>query len=191
MILSLMHLLVGLGNIGKEYEFTRHNFGFLLLDQIIKDYHLSFQAKKLKSEIFSGEINGKKILAIKPQTFMNLSGQAVLEVINFFKIKPENILVMHDEVDFPLGKIKTKIGGGSAGHNGLKSIDQAIGENYLRLRLGVGRPENKNYSTADYVLGNFSEEEAVLVAKVNQKISDLLPYLLAGNANKFLNDFSL
>lgn len=185
-----MHLLVGLGNIGKEYEITRHNFGFLLLDQIIDDYGFSLIApKKFHSEVFAGEILGQKVIAIKPQTFMNRSGIAVLETANFYKIDVRNILVLHDEVDLELGKIRVKIGGGHAGHNGLKSVDETVGKNYMRLRLGVGRPQNKEYSTADYVLGKFNAEELVKVSNINEKISDLIEELIEGKTEEFMNKF--
>ncbi|MBM5782619.1 MAG: aminoacyl-tRNA hydrolase [Pelagibacterales bacterium] len=185
-----MYLLVGLGNIGKEYEITRHNFGFLLIDQIIADYGFSLlSAKKFNSEVFSGEILGKKVIALKPKTFMNRSGIAVFEAANFYKIDVRNILVLHDEVDLELGKVKVKIGGGSAGHNGLKSIDSAIGKDYMRLRLGVGRPANKEYSTADYVLGKFSSDELAKIDKINEKISDLIEELFEGKMEDFMNKF--
>jgi PTH1 family peptidyl-tRNA hydrolase len=185
-----MHLLIGLGNIGREFEFTRHNFGFLLLDWIIADYGLREQSKKFKSEVFIGEVEGKKIIALKPQTFMNRSGVAVLEAANFYKIEPENILVFHDDLDLSLGKIKVKIGGGNAGHNGLKSLDEMLGKNYARLRLGIGRPENREFEISDYVLGKFSQEELRLVRKNNEKISDLLGELLEGRWDRFLNKFN-
>ncbi|MBU6140495.1 MAG: aminoacyl-tRNA hydrolase [Proteobacteria bacterium] len=186
-----MHLIVGLGNIGQEYEKTRHNLGFLLLDQIIDDYDFQDHGKRFKSEIFSGEISGKKIIALKPHTFMNLSGRAVIEVVNFYKILPKNVLVLHDEIDLDLGRVKIKTGGGNAGHNGLKSIDEAIGKNYVRLRLGVGRPENPNIQTSSHVLGKFTTAEMLQVDKVNQKVSGLIAEILSGNYDKFLNKFSL
>lgn len=186
-----MHLIIGLGNIGREYETTRHNFGFLLLDQIIEDHSFQSGSKKFKSEVFAGEISGKKIIALKPQTFMNLSGLAASEAAAFYKIAPENILVLHDDVDLALGKVKVKVGGGSAGHNGLKSLDEMIGKNYMRLRLGVGRPENKEFDTADYVLGKFSKEEMKIVDETNKKISKLIEELLEGRADGFLNKFHL
>lgn len=186
-----MQLLVGLGNIGREYQSTRHNFGFLLLDQILVDHGFAAQSKKFKSEVFSGEISGKKIIALKPQTFMNLSGPAVAEAASFYKITPENIWVLHDDIDLALGKVKIKIGGGNAGHNGLKSIDEAVGKNYRRLRLGVGRPASKEFETADYVLGKFLKEEMEVVKKVNEKISKLAVELLEGREDVFLNKFYL
>ena len=186
-----MYLLVGLGNIGSEYDKTRHNFGFLLLDQIVEDYGFVEQSKKFKSEVFSGTISGKKVLAIKPQTYMNRSGTAVAEAINFYKIDLKNVLVFHDDLDLALGKIKVKIGGGHAGHNGLRSIDECCGKEYWRLRLGIGRPENKEYETADYVLGKFSAEEMKLVEKVNLKISDLIEEMVEGRAEGLMNKFYL
>jgi len=184
-----MHLLVGLGNIGREYERTRHNFGFLLLDQIIDDHDFQAQGKKFKSEIFSGEIDGEKVIALKPHTFMNLSGRAVIEAANFYKIAPKNILVFHDEIDLPLGRVKIKTGGGNAGHNGLRSIDDSIGRNYVRLRLGVGRSEIQQSQVSDHVLGKFSAAEMIEVDKISQKISELIGEILSGNYDKFLNKF--
>lgn len=186
-----MHLVVGLGNIGREYETTRHNFGFLLLDQIVADYGLQAQSRKFKSEVFAGTIDGKKIIALKPQTFMNRSGVSVAEAANFFKIEPQNIIVLHDDLDLALGKVKVKIGGGNAGHNGLKSVDEMLGKHYVRVRLGIGRPENKEYPTADYVLGKFGKAEMEEVGKINEKISDVFEELLEGRADQFLNKFYL
>lgn len=158
-----MKLIVGLGNIGKEYESTRHNFGFLLLDQIVSDYSLQNSGIKNKAEVFTGEIDGEKIIAIKPQTFMNLSGQAVSPIASFFKIPVEDILVLHDEIDIDLGDVRFKQGGGNAGHNGLKSLDSSVGKNYKRLRLGVGRPSDPRFEVSNYVLGKFSKDEMVVV----------------------------
>ncbi len=186
-----MHLVVGLGNIGREYEKTRHNFGFLLLEQIIADYDFSLQSKNFKSEIYCGDISGKKIIAIKPQTLMNRSGIAVSQVASFYKIETKNIIVLHDDLDLELGRIKVKIGGGNGGHNGLKSIDEMVGKNYLRVRLGIGRPQNTEFATSDFVLGKFSLEEMQTVGKVNEKISDLADELLEGRLDGFMNKFYL
>lgn len=192
-----MFLLVGLGNIGDQYQDTRHNFGFILLDQIIKDYDFKeLTRKKSLSEIYTGKINGQKIIAIKPKTYMNLSGEAVLEILAFYKIATSNLIVFHDDLDLILGKIRLKIGGSSAGHNGLNSIDQKIGKNYLRMRLGIGRPENKNFEIADYVLAKFKESELKIVGQVSKRISSLLWQLIEPipadkNIDNFMNKFSL
>lgn len=184
-----MILLAGLGNPGLEYETTRHNFGFLLLDEIAKTYRFEAAGKKFRSEVFFGTVGEQKIIALKPQTFMNVSGAAIAEAARFYKIPLNKIFVFHDDVDLAFGKIKIKIGGGSAGHNGLKSIDENLGSEYVRIRLGVGRPENKNFPTADYVLGKFTKEELGEVENMNQKIAKLLGEILAGRADSFLNKF--
>ena len=186
-----MHLLIGLGNFGKEYEKTRHNFGFLALDQIIADYNFQNLGKKFSSEIFSGEISGKKIIALKPQTYMNNSGAAAIAAATFYKILPQNIIALHDEIDIPLGKIKVKIGGGAAGHNGLKSLDSTIGKEYWRVRLGVGRPENKEFEVADYVLSKFAKDEMPLVEEINKKVSAAIDLLISGESNLFTNKIAL
>jgi len=173
-----MHLIIGLGNIGKEYAKTRHNFGFLLLDQVIEKHGLTAMGKKFSSEVFVGEINGKKIVALKPQTYMNLSGVAVLEAVQFYKISTQNIIVLHDEIDIPFGAIKTKIGGGSAGHNGLKSIDGTIGKEYHRIRLGVGRPANADFEIADFVLSKFSKEELAEIQKIIDEAIKMLDKII-------------
>ncbi|MDA0901928.1 MAG: aminoacyl-tRNA hydrolase [Proteobacteria bacterium] len=184
-----MFLLVGLGNPGTKYQYTKHNFGFLLIDRLVADHALSTQPNKFNSEVFSGVINGEKVIAIKPQTYMNLSGSSVLQMASFYKIPPEKIIVFHDEIDVKLGKIKAKIGGGNAGHNGLKSIDGMVGKNYVRIRLGVGRPENPEYEVSDYVLSKFSKDELRIVDDINQKVSQQLPAILNDQINESLTEF--
>ena len=186
-----MFLLVGLGNPGEKYKFTKHNFGFLAVDQIVQDYNLSVGGLKFNSHIFTGNIFGKKIITVKPQTFMNCCGESIRLIMNFYKIPLENIIVFHDDLDIVLEKIKTKIGGGNAGHNGLRDLDQIIGSNYLRIRLGIGRPENNAYEISDYVLSNFNNEEMKKVSIVNQKISKLIPLILEEKLNEFSNNFYL
>jgi PTH1 family peptidyl-tRNA hydrolase len=186
-----MHLIVGLGNHGVKYEKTRHNFGFLLADKIIQDYNFQSLGEKFQSDCFAGLICTQKTIILKPKTFMNLSGKAVLAAMQFYKIALNNILVLHDDIDFDLGKIKFKIAGGNGGHNGLKSIDEMIGKDYARLRLGVGRPLHKEYDVSDYVLGKFSNEELKLVDEINAKISDKIDLLLEGKSDEFLTNFYL
>ena len=150
-----MHLIVGLGNIGEKYQLTRHNVGFMVIDEITKNLTTSninnsnFQSTLLKSgyNLFS-----------KPTTFMNNSGLAVHAIKEYYKIDLENIIVIHDDLDLPFGSVKFKIGGGHGGHNGLRSIDAHIGKEYIRVRIGVGKPQDKA-DVANYVLNNFSKEE--------------------------------
>ncbi len=186
-----MKLLIGLGNKGEKYEKTRHNFGFLTIDKLVDDFNLKKLPDKFDSLVFGGEIGGKKIIALKPQTFMNNSGNAALKAMQFYKIAPEDIIVFHDEIDLDLGKIKVKIGGSSAGHNGLKSIDSMIGKEYWRVRLGVSKPANSEYEISDYVLSKFSKEEFLQVQKINEKISCLVTDLLDNKADLFVNKFYL
>lgn len=164
-----MRLVVGLGNPGEQYLLTRHNAGFLFLDYLIDHYGLpDYKAKflggftegtiSLPTEADKSQIT--KLMFLKPMTFMNLSGNSVRAVAQFYKIAPKDILVIHDEVDLPLGTIRSKQGGGNAGHNGLKSIEQSLNSpNFWRLRIGVGRSAHEQISTADHVLGNFTKAE--------------------------------
>lgn len=186
-----MFLLVGLGNPGLKYQHTRHNFGFLLADQIINDYQFSPATSKLSKQVFSGKIADKKIILLKPQDYMNNSGLAVEQVINFYKIPLTNLIVFHDDLDLDLGRIKVKIGGGNAGHNGLKDIDDKVGKDYRRIRLGIGRPLNPDYEIADYVLSKFSGDDLQIVEDINKRISNFLPIILNGQADEFMNQFSL
>lgn len=186
-----MHLLIGLGNPGSKYHFTKHNFGFLTIDSLVSDYQFSSQSPKFNNEIFSGQISGKKIIAIKPQNYMNLSGDPVSKIMAFYKISIKNIIVFHDDIDLKFGRLKVKVGGSDGGHNGLKDIDRLIGKDYMRVRLGIDRPQNTEYEIADYVLAKFSSGELNEISKINQKISKLLSLLLDGKMDDFMNQFSL
>lgn len=177
-----MFLFVCLGNIGDEYKNTRHNTGFIIADKFIREYNFINQGKKFHSEIFTGTINGEKVILIKPQTYMNKSGIAVSEVARFYKIPLENIYVFHDDMDIAVGKMKYKVGGSSAGHNGIKSIDEMIGKDYNRIRIGIGRPKF-NGDVINFVLNKFSEDDRVLLENICDKI--------VGNANLLLNNKDL
>ena len=149
-----MKLIVGLGNPGKKYEKNRHNVGFLAVDYLISEFNASKISSKFKGELFkSGDV-----LFLKPSTFMNLSGESVKLVKDYYKFDNKDIIVIHDDIDLKLGALKFKRGGSSGGHNGLKSIDNNIGNDYWRIRVGVGRPEKKE-EVVNYVLSDFSQEE--------------------------------
>jgi len=156
-------LFVGLGNPGSTYEKTRHNIGFRVIDKLVDD----FEARNISKNAFHGELYkaAGNTLFLKPSTYMNLSGKSVQAVKQFYKIETEDIVVIHDDIDLPFGAIRFKKGGGHGGHNGLKSIDDFIGKEYLRVRIGIGKPEHKS-QVADYVLHTFSEEEADLLDKI-------------------------
>ena len=155
-----MYLVAGLGNPGSRYEMTRHNIGFHTIDYIADEQGLKI--KKLKDKALYGEteIAGEKALLVKPQTYMNLSGESIIDFVNFFKIPVENVIVISDDISLPTGRIRVRAKGSAGGHNGLKSIIyQLQSESFPRVRIGVGEPEHKDYELADYVLGRFGKDE--------------------------------
>ena len=172
-----MMLLVGLGNPTPDSNNNRHNVGFKIIDAINTKFGLSKQKPKFKGLLTTGNISNKKVYAIKPLTFMNNSGICIRELIEYFKIDPENVIVFHDDLDVDFKKIKAKFGGSSAGHNGIESIDKFIGKDYARVRVGIGKPEKK-IQVSDFVLTNFSEEEKEDLGKVIQNIIESMPILI-------------
>ena len=172
-----MMLLVGLGNPTPDSNDNRHNVGFKIIDAINTKFGLSKQKPKFKGLLTTGNISNKKVYAIKPLTFMNNSGICIRELIEYFKIDPENVIVFHDDLDVDFKKIKAKFGGSSAGHNGIESIDKFIGKDYARVRVGIGKPEKK-IQVSDFVLTNFSEEEKEELGKVIQNIIESMPILI-------------
>ena len=172
-----MILLVGLGNPTPDSNDNRHNIGFKIIDAINQKFALSKQKPKFKGLLTTGNISNKKVYAIKPLTFMNNSGICIRELIEYFKINPENVIVFHDDLDIDFTKIKAKFGGSSAGHNGIESIDKFIGKEYSRVRLGIGKPDSK-IEVSDFVLTNFSDEEKIKLEKVIQNIIESMPILI-------------
>jgi PTH1 family peptidyl-tRNA hydrolase len=169
-------LIVGLGNVGKEYDNTRHNIGFEAVDRFVKDHDFPgwVEKKDLKCQITSSQLGETKIYVIKPTTFMNLSGEAVQAVMNFYKISPNNIVVVHDELDIPFGQIRTRIGGSAAGHNGIKSVTQHLGEDYGRVRIGIGPKIHEKQDSADFVLAKFSTEQDAQMGNLKREVSAIL-----------------
>ena len=172
-----MLLFVGLGNPTPNSQNNRHNIGFKIVDAINLKFGLSKQKPKFKGLLTTGNIKDTKIYAIKPLTFMNNSGICIRELLEYFKIDAENVIVFHDDLDVEFGKIKAKFGGSSAGHNGIESIDKFIGKDYSRVRIGIGKPKDR-ISTADYVLNDFSEEEKENLEKITNNIIDSIPILI-------------
>jgi len=154
-------LVVGLGNPGREYDGTRHNIGFEAVDAFAKtnDFPAWIDKKDLKCHLTSQTMNDVRVILIKPTTFMNLSGEAVQAVTSFYKIHVDQMVVVHDELDIPFGQIRLRVGGSSAGHNGLKSIIKHFGESFGRVRVGIGPKEPEQMDTADFVLARFSKEQ--------------------------------
>ncbi|MGN7678392.1 MAG: aminoacyl-tRNA hydrolase [Anaplasma sp.] len=178
-----MLLLVGLGNPGKKYEGTRHSIGFVVIDAVARDFSFPEFVSKYDALVSVGDAGSHRVMLMKPMTFMNRSGGAVLKAASMHKIPAECITVFHDDVDLLPGVVKVKRGGGSAGHNGLRSIDEAMGCEYWRVRLGVGRPEIGSLS--NYVLSDFHDPEPV--AQVVHKISSNITTLLDGHVSTFVS----
>jgi len=172
-----MILLVGLGNPTPDSKNNRHNIGFKIIDAINQKFSISKQKPKFKGLLTTGNILNKKVYAIKPLTFMNNSGICIRELIEYFKIGVEDIIVFHDDLDIDFGKVKAKFGGSSAGHNGIASIDKFVGKDYSRVRIGIGKPDLK-ISSSDYVLNNFSEEENLELEKITDNIIESLSILI-------------
>ena len=179
-----MLLLVGLGNPNPNDSNNRHNVGFVVIDKINAKFKLSKQKPKFKGLLTTGKINEQKVFAIKPLTFMNNSGICIKELIEYFKIDIKDVFVFHDDMDIDIGKIKAKIGGSNAGHNGIDSIDKNIGKNYSRIRIGIGRPKENSTGT-DHVLENFSIEEKGSVEEVAKNITESLSILIDKDLDLF------
>ena len=172
-----MLLFVGLGNPTPDSENNRHNVGFKIIDSINKTFGLSKQKPKFKGLLTTGDIENKKIYAIKPLTFMNNSGICIRELIEYFKIDIEDVIVFHDDLDVEFGKIKAKFGGSDAGHNGIASIDKFIGKEYSRVRIGIGKRKSK-IEVADYVLQNFDEDEMTGIEQISKNITESISILI-------------
>lgn len=185
-----MKLFVGLGNPGAKYARNRHNIGFMALDEIASDHGFSPWKSKFQGQICEGKLGGIKVLLLKPQTFMNLSGQSVGEVMRFYKLTSADVTVLHDELDLAPGKCRVKQGGGHAGHNGLRSLHSHIGADYARVRLGVGHPGHKD-AVAGYVLHDFPKADEAWLDDLLRGISDGAAALAAGDGGKFMNAVSL
>jgi PTH1 family peptidyl-tRNA hydrolase len=181
-----MKLFVGLGNPGGKYAANRHNIGFMAVDRIAADHGFGPWKRAFQGQVCDGRLGGEKLLLLKPETFMNLSGQSVQAAASFHKVEVADITVFHDELDLPPAKIKAKFGGGHAGHNGLRSIHAHMGEGYGRVRLGIGHPGHKD-RVADYVLHDFSKADQVWLDDLMAGISDGAAHLAGGDAPKFLN----
>ena len=177
-------LFVGLGNPGEKYKNNRHNVGFMALDSLSAFHKFGRSRTKFLGRTAMGSLEERKLISFKPQTFMNESGRAVREASNFYKIGPERIIVFHDELDLPFGQVRVKKGGGHAGHNGLKSIDENIGTDYFRIRIGISHPGEKEKVTG-HVLGDLSKEDAETLQKILTSIAENISTLIEGDEKKF------
>ena len=185
---NITHLLVGLGNPGDKYTFTRHNTGFLALDFIAQKCGVKVNRVRFKSLCGEAHIGGCRVLLLKPQTFMNLSGEAVREAADFYKIPPENIIVLFDDVNFDVGAMRIRRSGSDGGHNGIKSIIyQLSSDAFPRVKIGVGKKPSPEYNLADFVLGSYSEDDKKVLFSEFEKVYDCVGLMLSGQIDKAMN----
>ncbi|MCH8861206.1 MAG: aminoacyl-tRNA hydrolase [Proteobacteria bacterium] len=185
-----MMLFVGLGNPGAEHAGQRHNIGFMAVDEIVRRHGFSSQRARFQGQTFEGRLADKKILMLKPMTYMNRSGQSVGEAMRYYKLEPRELIVFYDEIDFAPGKMKVKTGGGAAGHNGIRSLISHIGADFRRVRIGVGHPGNKD-DVHRHVLSDFSKSEAVWRDPLIDAIAEEAPLLAAGEDARFMTAVAL
>ena len=186
-----MRLFVGLGNPGAKYAANRHNIGFMALDRIAEGHGFAPWRRAFKGMASEGRLGAEKVLLLKPETFMNLSGESVRAAVDFYKLTPADVTVFHDELDLAPGKVRVKAGGGHAGHNGLRSIHTHLGTDaYARVRLGIGHPGHKD-AVAAYVLNDFAKADQDWLDDLLRGLSDGAPHLAEGDATRFLNAIAL
>jgi peptidyl-tRNA hydrolase, PTH1 family len=185
-----MLLFAGLGNPGGQYQNNRHNVGFMAADAIARRHSFSPWSKKFQALVADGNIGGEKVLLMKPQTFMNLSGQSVGEAMRFYKLAPGDVSIFYDELDLAPGKVRVKVGGGSGGHNGIRSLDQHIGAAYRRVRIGIGHPGVKEL-VHNWVLGDFAKADAQWLEPLLDALADGVEKLAKGDESGFMNKVSL
>ena len=185
-----MILIAGLGNPGKEYSSSRHNIGFRVIDEISKRLRISLKKKSFRSHFAEALLDGKKLILLKPQTYMNLSGYAVADVVQFFKILPKELIVVYDEIDLPLGNIKIKTGGGSAGHKGVQSVINCLGDcGFVRVRVGIGKPIQKS-EIIGHVLSGFEKEETKIMEDMVVRAADAVLEIILRGLESAMNKFN-
>jgi PTH1 family peptidyl-tRNA hydrolase len=181
-----MLLLVGLGNPGPGHAGDRHNIGYMAADAIVRRHGFRPYHARFRGQAAEGSIGADKVVALKPETFMNLSGESVAAAARFYKLDPGQVIVIHDEIDLAFGKVRAKRGGGTGGHNGIRSIDAHLGPDFWRVRLGVGHPGERDL-VIGHVLRPFAKDEQPAVDKLLDAIAEAIPLLLAGDANRFMS----
>ena len=185
-----MLIFAGLGNPGPKYAGTRHNIGWMAVDAIAEAHGFQPWRSKFQGQVAEGRLGTEKVLLLKPETFMNLSGQSVGEAMRFYKLEPSDVTVFHDELDLAPGKVRVKTGGGHAGHNGLRSMHQHLGPEYHRVRLGIGHPGDKKL-VSNYVLNDFAKAEQDWLDDLLRGVADGAPALASGDSGKFMNAIAL
>ena len=184
-------LVVGLGNPGSQYENTRHNMGFLALDLLAEKEKFKFSKLRFKAWTATADLGGEKVLVMKPQTYMNLSGESVGEAARFYKIPPEHVLVISDDISLPAGKLRIRPSGSAGGHNGLKNIIQHLGsDQFPRIKVGVGSPQQAGYEVVDWVIGKPMGEERKLLAPALEKAAEAVSAVIAQGPQKAMNKYN-
>lgn len=183
-----MFLIVGLGNPGEKYEHTRHNTGFDAIEKVASKYDIKIEKKKFKGLYGSGIINNEKVILLKPYTYMNLSGESVREAAEFYKIKNENIIIIHDDISLDVGKIRMRSKGSAGGHNGIKNIILNLSsDEFPRIKIGVGKPIG---NLVDYVLGRFKDDDRVIMEKVFDVVTEAVSCIVADGLEKSMNKYN-
>ena len=186
-----MKLIVGLGNIGKEYETTRHNIGFMVADAIAKKHEVSFNKEERDAMVAEFRVGGEKILIIKPTTFMNDSGVAVVQFARFYNIAPEDIVIIHDDMDLPVGFLRIRPNGSSGGHNGIKSVQSHLGtDGFVRFRVGIGHPVHEHKVVLDYVLTKFNQEEQKIMTNTIDNVANAADAWITDELEKVMNKYN-
>ena len=187
-----MFVILGIGNPGKKYDGTRHNIGFIAMDYMSEKYGIKINKVKHKALIGEGTIAGEKVLLVKPQTYVNLSGESLREICAYYKVPAENVIVIHDDVSLDCGKLRIRRKGSDGGHNGLQSIIyQLASDEFIRIKIGVGAPPVKEYDMADWVLGHFSKEEVAHLSKlVDCVVEEAVPEILRSGASSAMNKYN-
>lgn len=184
-----MKIIAGLGNPGDPYRMTRHNMGFLVLDALAEDAGIAVQKKKFEALLGDGRIGNERVLLVKPQTFMNLSGQSIRQAADFYQKTPEEIIVVHDDLDLPFGTVRIKVGGGDGGHKGIRSLMDHLGGAFTRVRLGIGKPSFKD-DTEHYVLQTFPKADLETLAEVVRKACEAVREILDSGVRPAMNRFN-
>lgn len=188
---SKMYLIVGLGNPEQDYSGTRHNMGVDTINKIAQKYNIPINKKKFKALYNTGMIENEKVILLKPQTYMNSSGESVKECVDFYKITPENLIIIYDDIDTPKGKIKLRKCGGAGTHNGMKSVVECIHtQNFSRVKIGIGKPEQKG-DLVDYVIGYVPEEEKQLLDKACSRASEAVCEIIKSGIDNAMNKFNI
>lgn len=188
---AVEYIVVGLGNPGRQYENTRHNAGFIALDKLADKYNCNVSKMKYKALIGDCTIAGKRTLLMKPQTFMNLSGEAVVQAMSFYKIPPENVIVLFDDISLDVGRMRIRRKGSDGGQKGMRSIIELSGSSlFPRVKIGIGEKPNPNWQLADWVLSRFTSAEREVLDKVTDNACGAVEYIIAGNIDKAMADFN-